>query len=91
MANELAAWLAPLGAGCHAVSKNWAFWRLLTLNQFSLVTGMGLTVVCACVYAVHAHMCMCEVGEQVKERLCVCVCVFVLSQHPLLSGLINVA
>lgn len=74
MVNELAVWLALLGAGCHTVSKNWAFWRLLTLNQFSLVTEMRLTAVCTCVYlccaclCIHAHMCMCEVGEQVKER-----------------------
>jgi len=60
MADELAVWLVPLGTGHHAASKNQAFWRLLTLNQFSLVTGMGLNTaavcVCVCVcFSVHAH------------------------------------
>lgn len=49
MANELAVWIVLLGAGCHAASKNQAFWRLLTLNQFSLVTGTGLTAAAVCV------------------------------------------
>ena len=56
MANDLAAWLVLLGAGCHTASKNWAFWRLPTLNQFFLVTGMGLTVAAA---AAAAALCVC--------------------------------
>lgn len=70
MADYLAGWLVPLGAGCYTASKNWAFWRLPTLNQFSLVTEMGLTALlwCACL-CIHAHMCTCEkAGERVKER-----------------------
>ena len=47
MADDLAVWLVLLGAGCHTDSKNWAFWRLPTLNRFSLVTGMGLTAAAA--------------------------------------------
>lgn len=53
MTDYLTISLVLLGAGCHTASKNWAFWRLLTLNQFSLVTGMGLTAaaaVCVCVF-----------------------------------------
>lgn len=52
-----AVWLVPLGAACPAASKNQAFWRLLTLNQFSLVTGMGLTAAAAA--AVCVRMCVC--------------------------------
>lgn len=62
MANELAVWIVLLGAGCHAASKNQAFWRLLTLNQFSLVTGTGLTAaaaVCVCVPEVCMFMHAC--------------------------------
>jgi hypothetical protein len=42
----MASWIVSLGASCHTATKNWAFWRLPPLNQFSLVTRMGLTAVC---------------------------------------------
>lgn len=62
MADYLPVWLVLLGAGCHTASKNWAFWRLPTLNQFSLVTGMRLTAaaaVCVCVPLVCMFMYPC--------------------------------
>ncbi len=59
MADDLAVWLVLFGAGCHTASKNWAFWRLLTLNQFSLVTGMGLTAAAAAAAAVCVYVCVC--------------------------------
>lgn len=70
MADYLAVWLVLLGAGCRTASKNWAFWRLLTLNQFSLVTGMGLTAAAVCVCA-----CLCNFGVYVYASLHICACV----------------
>ena len=89
MADDLAAWLDPLGAGCHTASKIWAFWRLLTPNQFFLVTGMGLAAtaaaVCACL-CTHAYVCVCEeTAVWDKERRRAIMCVFVLSHHPLIN------
>lgn len=69
MANELAVWIVLLGAGCHAASKNQAFWRLLTLNQFSLVTGTGLTAAAA------ACVCVCALGLYVYACMHICACV----------------
>ena len=69
MADYLAVWLILLGAGCHTASKNWSFWRLPTLNQSTLVTGMGLTAaadVCVCV-------CFCGVHVYVYRHICACV------------------
>ena len=77
MADYLAVWPVLLGAGCHTASKNWAFWRLLTLNQFSLVTGMGLTVVAAAVcmgVCVCVHVCVCFWCVCLRKHAHMCTC-----------------
>lgn len=69
-------------ARCRTASKNPAFQRLLTLNQFSLVTGTGLTAAAPAVcIGEHSHlrartdcMCTCEKcrrGEAERDESCV--------------------
>lgn len=69
----------------HAVSKKQAFWRLPSLNQFSLVTGMELTAASAvfaclflCTHKIHAWKSVkkqVDMTQKETSHVCVCVCV----------------